>query len=183
MALLALSLAASCATRPAPLRLPSLAKSAQPIETSGYVGVIASRDTIVEFGLVLRERQTQREYVVSLPKKGVGLIRIPPGQYRVASWTTYALVGSTITEEDVPEGHPLGDIFDLQAGQVVLLGRWSGERSYRVFWNNYRLSPSFVTEVDAVGQLRADYPGFATVGAVCTVCGRGGVVALSASDR
>jgi hypothetical protein len=183
MALLALSLVASCVIASAPLQ-PSLPKSHQPLETSGYVGVISSKDTMVKFGLVLREQQTQREYVVPLPKKGVGLIRVPPGKYRVARWATYAaLTEEILTEEGVPEGHPLGDIFDLQAGQVVILGRWSGERSYRVFWNNYQLSPSFVTEADAVGLLGADYPGFATAGAVCTVCGRSGVVTLSASDR
>src|SRR3954453_8855964 len=50
---------------------PFVAKEAQPASSSGYVGALTSKATMVRFGFGLREESTHEDYVLAFQEDGV----------------------------------------------------------------------------------------------------------------
>jgi hypothetical protein len=163
--LLALPLAAGCVfVSPRP----RISSGAPPSDSSGYVGGLFSKDTFVGFGFVVRNEKTLEDHVLALEDKQIGLIALPPGRYRVASWVTWALTGEQLTKRDAPAA--LGRSFDVAAGQVVLLGRWSADRQMGFGINTYSIAAGEITEAEAVKAFRGAYPRFSEAPVRCLLC-------------
>jgi hypothetical protein len=148
---------------------PKIPHSARPSATSGYVGGLFAKDTIVGFGFSLRNERTHEEYVLEIEDKAVSLIAVPPGRYRVASWLTWSAVGSELlTRKDIPAGVPFGQPFDVEAGQVMLLGSWFADKPG--IWPTFTIASHRITEDEALAAFQAAYPGFATQLIRCLHC-------------
>ena len=160
-----LAVAAGCVT--ATPRVPSDARADA---ASGYVGGVFARDTVVRFGFGLRSEQTQKDYVIEIQGKGVGLIALPPGRYHVAFWNTWAVTGEQLTKKVFAASVPIARPFDLGPGEVVLLGSWAAERDYNVTSNTFKVVPKPITGPEATAAFRAAYPGFAEAPVRCVHC-------------
>jgi hypothetical protein len=150
---------------------PKFPRSASPSPTSGYVGGLFSKDTIVGFGFRLQDEQTKQTYVIEVEDKAVAVIAVPPGTYHVESWLTWAaLTGEKLTEQVIPSGTRFGRSFDVQAGQVVLLGSWFADRHMGFGSNTFTINSAPITETEAIGALYAAYPRFVDVPVHCLHC-------------
>jgi hypothetical protein len=145
---------------------PPISHTAAPSPTSGYVGGVFSKDTVVGFGFALRNAETSAEYVLEVEDHGVGLIAVPPGRYHVASWVTWAITGERLTEKAIPGDVAFARTFDVEAGSVVLLGSWSADRDGRT----YVIVPHPISEADVGTEFRRAYPQFANTPVYCTFC-------------
>lgn len=149
---------------------PKLSTTAVPSSKVGYVGAIASRDTVVRFGFGLRDA-SDREYVLQLDD-GVSLIELPPGVYRVAYWVTWALDGERFTQQDIPVSRAVGFPFEVAAGKVMMLGRWFADRIVYYGGNQFTLRSTRLSTQDAAAAVRQRYRGFAGAPIECLVCVR-----------
>ncbi|HEX7839210.1 MAG TPA: hypothetical protein VF469_17150 [Kofleriaceae bacterium] len=144
-----------------------ISHAAAPSPTSGYVGGVFSKDTVVGFGFALRNEQTSAEYVLEVEDHGVGLIAVPPGRYHVASWVTWAAVtGEQLARKAIPSDAAFGRTFDVEAGSVTLLGSWSADRDGRT----YTIAAHPISEAEAGTEFRRAYPQFARTPVYCTFC-------------
>jgi len=143
---------------------PNLATTAVPTPDSGYVSVVSQSGPGTEFGLGLVDDH-QDSYTISL-HQGVGLVALPPGTYRVAYWATFAFTGERLTKQAIPAGDALGQPFDVEAGNVMLLGDWTTEQVGFVF----RLRSVRISQAEAAAALRRNYPGFANAPVACVIC-------------
>lgn len=150
---------------------PKVPFAARPSPTSGYVGGLFAKDTIVGFGFSLRNERTQEEYVLEVEDNAVGLIAVPPGRYRVASWVTWAaLTGEQLTRQAISPGVLFGQSFDVAAGQVMFLGSWFADRHMGFGSNAFTIASHRITEDEAVAAFQAAYPGFADLPLRCLIC-------------
>jgi len=162
-----LPLAAACTfVRPA-LKVPF---GEAPSRTSGYVGGRFDKDAFGGFGFVVRDEQSQQEYVLEVVNKEMGAIAVPSGTYRVASWLTWALTSEQVTRKDLPAASPLARTFTLEPGQVVLLGHWSADSQYGFNSISFTIAPKAVTEAELVKAFREAYPRFADARISCLLC-------------
>ncbi len=147
---------------------PSLPKDSSPVADSGYVGALCKKETIAGFGFGLIDEQN-KDHVIPL-ENDVGLVALPPGKYHVGYWTTFALTGERLTKEDVPANHPVARPFELRAGQVMVLGRWTADRKMGFGSNTFTLNPIKMSPADAASAVRAVYRGFADAPVACLTC-------------
>jgi hypothetical protein len=108
--------------------------------------------------------------VLEVEDKTVGLIAVPPGRYRVASWITWALTRERLTKKKIPESDPFGQSFDVEAGQVTLLGSWSADRQIGFGGNTFTIVSNRLTEAEAVKAFQVAYPRFAGEPISCLLC-------------
>jgi hypothetical protein len=149
---------------------PRVPAAARPSPSSGYVGGLFAKDTIVGFGFRLQNEQTAAAYVLEIEEKAVSMIAIPPGRYRVASWLTWALTGERLTEKPIPATEGFGEPFDLEPGRVVFLGSWSADRAMGFGSNTFMIDAHPISESEAMEALRASYPQFADIPIRCLLC-------------
>jgi hypothetical protein len=149
---------------------PLVIKEAKPATTSGYVGVVVHKDTVVRFGFGILEQSTQKEYILPL-NEGVSLVELPPGRYRVAFWETATTLGSErLTRKVVPETEPLGGQFELKAGTVQMLGKWTTDREFHFGSNTFKIDQQELDVRSATASLIDAYPNFAGSPTVCRLC-------------
>lgn len=149
---------------------PRISPRARPSAASGYVGGLFAKDTIVGFGFSLRNDTTRIEYVLEVEDHAVGLIAVPPGRYRVVSWVTWAaLTGEQLTRKAIPADSRFSQPFDLEAGQVMLLGSWFADRASPLS-NTYTIASHPIGEAEAVAAFQAAYPGFSDLPVRCLIC-------------
>jgi hypothetical protein len=147
-----------------------VAKYSPPAPASGYVGGLFTKDTVVGFGFGLRDEQTKREHVLAVEDNDVGLIPVPPGVYRVAYWMTWSLTREKLTKKEIPTNVSFGRTFEVGAGRVMLLGKWSADREIGFARNTFLIVPQRISEREAVEAFRAAYPAFAGVPVGCLLC-------------
>src|SRR5213078_4438128 len=99
--LLILALAGCVSVQP---RIPG---DALPSPANSYVGALFAKDSAKGFGLALLNVYTGEEYVLEVDNKGVGLVAVPPGRYRVASWLTWSVTHAMGIKKPIPDSHPL----------------------------------------------------------------------------
>jgi hypothetical protein len=166
--LVSLSGAVGCATVTVQPKVP---KSAPLAPAAGYVGGLFTKDTVAGFGFGLRDDRSQREYVLAVDEKDVGLIAVPPGTYRVAYWVTWAaLTSERLTRKEIPAEIPLGRSFQVGPGQVMLLGKWAADREMGFGRNTFTIVPKRISRAEAVVAFRSSYPGFAEAPTSCLLC-------------
>src|SRR5215470_972166 len=128
-----------------------------PSRTSGYLGGVFSKDTVVGFGFRLQNERTQETHVLEIDDNAVSLIAVRPGRYNVRSWLTWGLLDREIfTEQTFAEGEPFGGPFDVEAGHVILLGEWSADRhlDFRHNMNTFTILKIRLTEAGAIRMLQ-----------------------------
>ncbi|MEO7731217.1 MAG: hypothetical protein ABIY55_09615 [Kofleriaceae bacterium] len=91
---------------------------------------------------------------------------MPPGTYRVAYWATFVFTGERLTKQEIPAGDALGQPFDVEAGNVMLLGEWTTAEVGFVF----RLRSVRISQAEAAAALRRNYRGFANAPVACLIC-------------
>src|SRR5512138_1969663 len=150
---------------------PTIAPSAAPAASSGYVAGIFHKDSPWGFGLGLVDAAGM-DYVMPFGDPAnvatggrLATIAVPPGEYRVGYWVTYAtMTKSREGKKDFPREHPLASRFTVKPGEVVLLGAFTADSSntstgtgYRINWN---IAPKKIGEQQAVQAFRTGYPAF-----------------------
>jgi hypothetical protein len=149
---------------------PKFPTNAPPSPTSGYVGGLFSKDTVVGFGLRVENEQSKQTYLLEVEDDAVGLIAVRPGTYRVVSWVTWALTGEILTETAIPWGDPINSAFYVAAGHVTLLGRWSADRLFLFVSNEFTLKSIPIAEDEAIRAFQAAYPRFVGAPVLCELC-------------
>lgn len=168
--LVVLPLAAGCALVHPELNVPV---AAGPSRASGYVGGLLLKDSAVGFGFVVREERTRREYVLEFKDKSsqeFSLIKLPVGRYCVTSWMTWALTKARLVREDLPASSRLQRAFEVNAGQVTLLGSWSAHHEFIWRGNRFEIERLPPTEAQLVEAFRGAYPRFDVAKVDCPVC-------------
>jgi hypothetical protein len=152
---------------------PIVSPKAQIDTSTGYVaGMFSGHADGIGLGLV--NRATNKEYLMPFFKPSllysgaeevVSMIRVPPGFYRVAYWTTYSSVGNEVfTKTDFQDR---GDKFDLIVGKgrVAFIGRYSahvatsmptGQYGYKT--TEFELKPQTLRESDLIEAFKKGYP-------------------------
>jgi hypothetical protein len=155
--------------------------------TSGYVAAIFTNTSTTlgrghAFGLGIVDAKTGADFVMPFgdqtSEPNAAIVELPPGEYRVAYWVTYArLTRSREGKKDLPDGHALGRRFKVAAGEVVLLGALaantstSGSTSANVaFTWNWTIQALPVRDSVARQKLASDYPNFVGAPVRCIVC-------------
>ncbi|MDO8990437.1 MAG: hypothetical protein Q7U91_12485 [Sideroxyarcus sp.] len=114
---------------------PIMDSSQSPASDSGYVAGMFSRDwnpARSGFGLGIVNTATAEEYVMpfgvetGMPHSvtdAFGMIQLPPGEYRVASWLMYSPKDAEIlSQTDISPDSRAGLPFTLAPGEAVFIG-------------------------------------------------------------
>lgn len=159
---------------------PTVVRDAKPTQGSGYLAGIFSSNKGFGFGLGLVNADTGADHVMpfgestALPSSREGqvaMIELPPGNYRIGYWVTYAtLTHQRSTKADIPAGHPLGRPFALAPGQVVILGSLEAETLLAYPKFHLTIHPRRISEQSAVAAFRESYPGFQGAPVTCLLC-------------
>lgn len=103
--------------------------------------------------------------------KMVGLIALPPGDYRVGAW-----VKSTFDSKgkEIPSTDSLGRPFTVQPGHVVFLGSFNATKtatsSGNVITTHFSITPVALRADEVVTTVAAEYPAFADAAIECVLC-------------
>jgi hypothetical protein len=171
---------------------PPVLNTAKPIATSGYVAGIFSRSAGPGWGyaLGLVENRGGNAYTMAFDeasrtvpaRQTTSMIELPPGEYRVAYWTTYGwLFKQQASRKDLPAEHVLARPFTVKQGQVVVIGHLlasTEELSGRINWS---IVPQKARESEVVASFRRAFPGFEQAPVECLLCLRDGERKLPAS--
>jgi hypothetical protein len=150
---------------------PKIPRNHLPLGTSGYVGGVFSNDGPAAFGFRLQNEQSKETYVLEIDDDAVSLIAVRPGRYHVESWLTW--FGNKISAEQAfEESDPIGRPFNVQAGQVILLGEWRADfvRNFNNGTYTFTLLKVRITEPGAIRMLQEAYPRFMDVRVQCLHC-------------
>jgi hypothetical protein len=151
---------------------PKISRSVPPLHTSGYVGGVFAKDTNVGFGFRLQNEQSTQSYVLEIDDEAISLIAVLPGRYHVESWLAWTFDPAKVTEQAIEEADPLRRSFDVQAGQVILLGEWRADhhRDPLRNTNTFTLLSVRITEPGSIRMLQEAYPRFIDVPVQCLHC-------------
>ncbi len=172
LALAALALLPRCAS------LQALDATAAPDARSGYVGLSASvqHSNLGKVGITLVDASGATAGTISLDvgrKRGVALIPLPPGIYRVARIRGFMPLSPPVTKALDPDS-PLARPFILKPGVVVLLGELRGrtwtEGGIGVYTVHFAFQSVLVSQTTMLARLRQAYPAFADAPVECLWC-------------
>lgn len=134
VATLCIVLLSGCASSGLPLQ-PIIDAKQAPAPDAGHVAGMFTRDWNpgkLGFGLGIVNTATAEEYVMPfgvetvLPKKltdELGVIELPPGEYKVAYWVTYSTAShEQLSITEIPPGSVAAEPFSLASGEVVFIG-------------------------------------------------------------
>ena len=170
---------------------PTVVATAAPSAESGYVAGVFSRTGRDRFGLGIVDAAGQ-EFVMPFGDSSqeetaqgrLAMIDLPPGEYRVAFWVTYAALGTKQgIKKDFPATHAIARKFTVRPGQVVFLGAFSAETvtSYRrVDWT---IGLRRIGEAGATTMFRQGYPAFREASIQCLQCSAAPAAAAAAPSR
>lgn len=121
-----------------PVFQPPLDSKQAPVTGSGYVAGIFSREWApgrLDFAFGIVNVDTAKEYVMpfgvdtALPdsvKDKFGMIRLPPGKYRIAYWLSYSAKDhKQLSRSDTLADPMVGSPFTLAPGEVVFIGSYT----------------------------------------------------------
>lgn len=164
---------------------PILTSAQTPAMGSAYVAGMFSRKwdpSLTSFGLGILNIQSGEEYVLPFGRENtlptnvsdeLDLIRIPPGEYRVAYWISYSIKEqSRLSKTDFLPDSPTGKTFTLTSGGVVFLGSYIPEAAGkdaegRMLWTMRHWK---LTLRSAQTALNRSYPQFAAQPMTCPSC-------------
>lgn len=161
-----------------------LAQASRLAEGSAFIASIVSKsEGDTTYAIALLAATTGKEYVIPLgesaPGRRTALLELPPGRYRATAWVT---TGSLVVEHrhDLAANDVLARPFDLEAGRVLLLGRFEYRTEYSTVWKkkggkwmnrtSWRVVPRPLTISEGTAIFREDYPAFAQAPVACLSC-------------
>ncbi|HET9621442.1 MAG TPA: hypothetical protein VFP84_08760 [Kofleriaceae bacterium] len=103
-------------------------------------------------------------YVIAFAERGVTLIAVPAGRYRLVSWRTAR------TTKLIPADSAFGQPFELLPAQVTLLGHWFAYAKHGVHEFYYSIVPSQIPLSEEVEAFQTTYPSFAHRRIQCLGC-------------
>lgn len=182
LCILALS---GCANKPTPFQ-PVMDSKQSPASGSGYVAGIFSRDWApgkLDFAFGIVNTATAEEYVMpfgvetTLPdsvKDKFGMMRLPPGKYRIEYWLTYSTKDhQQLSRSDSFPDPTVGLPFTLAAGEVVFMGSFDARygRSSGSDGNpQWSLHQQRLSMQSVQKALSNRYPAFSTQPLSCSSC-------------
>jgi hypothetical protein len=106
--------------------------------------------------------------------KQVGMIALPPGEYRIVRWWVEEL-GPRVIPRSIAHGKPLGKPFTIRAGEVVFLGSLAAGQTHKfssggVVTTTWWIDPQPLTEDEAWTLFTDAYPGFVSAAFECRLC-------------
>lgn len=165
---------------------PIIDSKQSPAPDVGYVAGMFSRDwnpAKLGVGLGIVNTATAEEYVMPcgvdtvLPKKvtdELGMIQLPPGEYRIAYWLTYSTKNhEELTRTGIPPDSTASVAFTLASGEVVFMGSYvvnSGQKGGSDGGNQWSVRHQRLTLQSAQKALSNSYPSFSTQPMTCPTC-------------
>lgn len=164
---------------------PILAPTQTPAVDSAYVAGMFSRkwdSSLTSFGLGILNTKTAEEYVLpfgpenTLPTNvsdELDLIRIPPGEYRVAYWIRYSIKErSWLSKTEFTPDSLTSKTFTLAPGEVIFLGSFVPEAAGKdaegkAVWVMHHWRTSQRATQNA---LNRSYPKFMAQPLICPSC-------------
>jgi len=153
--------------------------------SSGYVAGLFSRDWgsgSLGFGIV--NVDTAAEYVISFGtdsrlqssiRDEVGMIQIPPGNYRIAYWLTYSTLDrEKRSQNEIPADSAIGSTFAVAPGEILFIGSYAArlERDQNGGNNaaSWTIMPQQIALPTANKAIAKRYPEFSTLPLSCQRC-------------
>jgi hypothetical protein len=170
--LIAISQLSACVTLQ-----PVIPKETTPNAASGYVAGSFSVSSGPGFAFGLLNTTSGQELVI--PFKGtakegrkdeVGMIAVPPGDYKVSYWVTYATLTNEQIKKSAVTNSVLAEPFKVAPGAVVHLGTFTANTTYAGSWVHWTIQPVRTTEADAKKQFIDTYPKFSEAAFSCRLC-------------
>ena len=151
--------------------------------SSSYVAGMFSQEWESEktsFGLGMVNTATAEEYVIPFGTKRVllsdvvdeiAMIRVPPGEYRIAYWLNYSIRElEPITRTDISADPTSGLSFTLAPGEVVFIGSYVAKSERSNGSEQTTVRHQRLTLQSAQKSLSTSYPAFATQAMSCPSC-------------
>jgi hypothetical protein len=152
----------------------------------GYVAGMFSRDWCpakLGVGLGIVNTVTAEEYVMpfgaesTMPRRvtdELGLIQLPPGEYRIAYWVTYSTADHEhLTRTDISPDSESSAPFKLASGEVVFLGSHvagNGQKDGAGGGNQWSVRHQRLSLQTAQKAFSRSYPSFSMQPMTCTTC-------------
>lgn len=166
--------------------IPTVQSDSGPDKTSGYLAGSFSRISTGGVAFVVVDEKTGQEYEMSLGETGkwakdvkdsVMVIKLPPGQYRIAEWFTFATLTREKNKKTAVRNPALSSIFSVAPGEVLYLGNLGVQGTplsvgSMLKWHTITSKP--VATVDARRHFIAAYPLFNDTKFACKLCTDGG---------
>jgi len=100
----------------------------------------------------------------------LGMVSVPPGEYRVASWVTFSMFHEILKKSPIPTDHGLARSFVVKEGHVVFLGSFGASTTRGFGRTTFTIQPE-PTGADQVPIIvRNGYPRFAAAPLECLLC-------------
>jgi hypothetical protein len=162
---------------------PVVGAKAAPEPTSGYVAGTFTRDTGGGVAFVLRNKQTGEEYSMplgedsALPtsvKDQIISIKVPPGDYSITEWFTYATLTKERGKKSAITNQYLAAPFTVVSGSVVYVGNYSVSTtrtySYPTTYIRSTITPNPIKSSEAREAFLKAYPSFVSSPFSCRLC-------------
>jgi hypothetical protein len=182
---LCILLLCGCASGGLPLQ-PIIDAKQAPAPDVGHVAGMFTRDWNpgkLGFGLGIVNTATAEEYVMPfgvetvLPKKmtdELGVIELPPGEYKVAYWVTYSTAShEQLSITGIPPDSLASAPFTLALGEVVFIGSLvadSGQQGGLESGNQWQVRHQRLTLQSAQKALSNRYSSFSILPMSCPTC-------------
>ncbi|HYU09433.1 MAG TPA: hypothetical protein VEK77_08645 [Gemmatimonadales bacterium] len=153
---------------------------AAPVPTAGYVAGSFTTDKGSAFGFGLVNTETGEDYVMpfgqernmpSVRDNELGMIQLPPGNYKIAYWVTYATLTKQREVKKAIDNPVFGAPFTVAPGAVVFLGSFSTRTDFfpyrRAEWS---FRANRISRREAKDMFAKTYPRFADLPFSCRLC-------------
>lgn len=158
---------------------PTVMSSAVPDPASGYLAGTFSRVSSGGFAFVVKNMRTGEEFGMPLGEDGllpkdvnnqVIAIKLPPGDYAVTEWYTYATLTKERSAKKPISNRYLAMPFKVEAGKVMYLGYYLVSTSSGGGYTYWTVKPRPIGLSEAKAAFASAYPAFVQHDFACQLC-------------
>lgn len=156
---------------------PPINPSATPDPAAAYIAGTFSRSAITGYAFVIKNMVSNQEYEMSFDGSGIGpvsdhtaAIQVPPGEYLVSKWYSYAWLTKQIHIKRNVANTQLATPFKIDAKEIFYLGKFIADTYHSSRLIHYQIKPQSLPTDAAQKEFAKAYPSFSKLPFKCHLC-------------